>query len=82
MTTAMANKNPNPDHDQLPKIGAPATRALAEAGITQLSHLNGMRETDLLKLHGVGPKAIQILREAGVIFASNHDGAAQRGPAK
>jgi hypothetical protein len=55
--------------DALPNIGAPATRALAEAGITQLSQLSQYSEAELLKLHGFGPKAIRILREAGVTFA-------------
>lgn len=50
--------------DALPRIGAPATRALAEAGYTRLSQLQGVSEADLAKLHGVGPKAIRILREA------------------
>lgn len=50
--------------DDLPKIGAPATRALAQAGYTQLSQLSAVSADDLLKLHGVGPKAVRILREA------------------
>jgi hypothetical protein len=52
------------DHDELPRIGAPATRALVAAGYTRLAQLHGVREADLLRLHGVGPKAIRILREA------------------
>lgn len=45
-------------------IGAPATRALAAAGITRLQQLTSFSEVELLKLHGVGPKAIRLLREA------------------
>ncbi|MEV0582082.1 DNA-binding protein [Nonomuraea sp. NPDC050310] len=48
----------------LPKIGRPATQALALVGYTQLEQLNGVSEKDLLALHGVGPKAIRILRES------------------
>jgi DNA-directed RNA polymerase alpha subunit len=48
----------------LPNIGAPATRALAAAGYTTLSQLTGVRERELLALHGVGPKAVRLLREA------------------
>lgn len=44
-------------------IGAPATRALTAAGITHLAHLTKWNEADLLKLHGVGPKALRILKE-------------------
>ena len=42
----------------------PARRALAEVGITQLRQLTRFSEKELLKLHGVGPKAIRLLREA------------------
>jgi predicted flap endonuclease-1-like 5' DNA nuclease len=46
-----------------PKIGAPATRALNNAGYTHLEQLANVSEAELLKLHGMGPKAIRILRE-------------------
>jgi hypothetical protein len=45
-------------------IGAPATRALTNAGYSDLSQLAGVTVTELKKLHGVGPKAIRILQEA------------------
>ncbi|HMO57372.1 MAG TPA: hypothetical protein PKA05_15050 [Roseiflexaceae bacterium] len=45
-------------------IGNPARQALAVAGYTQLEQLVHVREKDLLKLHGVGPKAIAVLRAA------------------
>ena len=47
----------------LPRIGAPATRALANAGVTSLEALTTWSEADLLALHGMGPKAVGILRE-------------------
>lgn len=46
-----------------PSIGAPATRALTAAGYSQLVQLTQVRADSLLQLHGVGPKAIRILRE-------------------
>jgi endonuclease III len=46
----------------LPKIGAPATRALAAIGVTRLDQLVEHRAADLLALHGVGPKAVRILQ--------------------
>ena len=52
--------------DELPAIGRPATSALAEIGITRTSQLEGRTEKELLALHGFGPKAIRLLREAGV----------------
>jgi hypothetical protein len=51
--------------DGLPRdIGAPATRALHAAGFTRLEQLVGVPERELGQLHGVGPKALRILREA------------------
>lgn len=58
--------------DALPFIGAPAASALAEIGITKASQIAKYSEQDLLKLHGVGPKAIKLLREAGVSFKNEN----------
>ena len=49
---------------ELPRIGSPATSALAEIGITTLEGVQAMSEKELLALHGVGPKAVRILKEA------------------
>lgn len=48
----------------LPKIGAPATRALHGAGYTALRELAGVPRTTLAALHGMGPKALTILEAA------------------
>jgi len=48
----------------LPRIGAPATRALASIGITRLDQVADRSEAELLELHGFGPKALRILRDA------------------
>jgi predicted flap endonuclease-1-like 5' DNA nuclease len=48
----------------LPKIGAPATRALHRAGITTLHELSGWTEKELLALHAMGPRAITILKQS------------------
>jgi hypothetical protein len=50
--------------DSLPKIGSPATRALASIGITRLSQLTRVSKAELSELHGVGPKALGILEKA------------------
>ncbi len=50
--------------NDLPKIGAPATRALATIGVTKLDQVAGRSETELLALHGFGPRALNILRQA------------------
>lgn len=49
--------------DELPKIGAPATRALQQAGYRRLRDLAGVSQADLLRLHGVGPRAVRIVQE-------------------
>lgn len=62
----------------LPKaIGQPAQRAFAGVGIENLRDFARFSEAELLALHGVGPRAIRIIRAAldeyGVNFA-NHNG--------
>lgn len=56
-----------------PKTSAPAQSALDHAGYTRLEDLTKVTEKELLKLHGMGPKAVRILREAlaerGLSFA-------------
>jgi hypothetical protein len=54
---------PSPN-DDLPKIGAPATRALPNAGFTRLSQLAGVPRAELAGLHGMGPKALGIIEAA------------------
>jgi hypothetical protein len=53
-----------PTGTRLPKIGAPATRALTAAGLTTLEAVAGVPEKELAALHGVGPIALTKLREA------------------
>jgi hypothetical protein len=48
----------------IPKIGAPATRALAAIGITAPDDVAGRSVAELLALHGVSPRALGILRDA------------------
>ncbi|MFS0575004.1 helix-hairpin-helix domain-containing protein [Sporosarcina sp. 179-K 3D1 HS] len=47
-----------------PGMAKPAVRALTEAKIESLEQLAAMTEADLSKLHGIGPRALQQLREA------------------
>jgi hypothetical protein len=55
---------PRPTGTPLPRIGAPATRALRTAGITTLEQLAALTEAELAAMHGVGPKATDRLRDA------------------
>jgi hypothetical protein len=54
-------------------LSAPARRALAGAGIFGLADLSARTETEVLRLHGMGPKAMGLLRAAlaarGLTFA-------------
>jgi len=69
----MANSN-------FPKIGSPATRALEAAGYTNLKQLTKVTEAELAQLHGMGPKALGILRDTlkahGLSF--KHDKAGEK----
>jgi hypothetical protein len=47
------------------RLGKTARRALAVHGYTRYEQLTGISAGDLLRIHGVGPKAIRILREEG-----------------
>jgi DNA-directed RNA polymerase alpha subunit len=48
----------------LPKTSAPAQRALNAAGIYRLEQLTQYSEAEILKLHGMGPKALGMLKQA------------------
>lgn len=58
----------------LPALAAPARRALAGAGINRLEQLTEKTEREIMRLHGMGPKAMEQLRQAlaakGLSFAA------------
>ena len=75
----MTVDNPNDQHDpqdtDLPDgLSNPARRALAQAGYWRLEQLTGLSEGAVRKLHGVGPKAVDLLsrdlRARGLSFAA------------
>ncbi|MEP6831759.1 MAG: hypothetical protein ABJB74_00135 [Gemmatimonas sp.] len=45
-------------------VAQPAVRALASIGVTKLEQLAKHREADVAELHGMGPKALGILKAA------------------
>jgi hypothetical protein len=51
-------------NDDLPRIGAPATRVLASIGVTTLQQVVEHDRAGLLALHGFGPRALRILEDA------------------
>ncbi|AHV98740.1 helix-hairpin-helix domain-containing protein [Paenibacillus sabinae] len=60
------------------KLSQPARRALQGAGYSTLEQLAETSEAELLKLHGMGPKAMEQLRQAmmdkGLQFADKAQG--------
>ncbi|MEI6361020.1 MAG: DNA-binding protein [Actinomycetes bacterium] len=46
------------------RLPAPARRALVKAGITNFDELSLWSESEVLDLHGVGPKAMTMLVQA------------------
>ena len=57
-------KNDEFKHDLPAGLAKPALRALIAAGYTRLDQLTTIKEAELLKLHGMGPKAIGLIRSA------------------
>jgi predicted flap endonuclease-1-like 5' DNA nuclease len=51
------------DSEFPPGLGKVARRELAVHGVTQYARLPDYTAEELLALHGIGPKAIRILRE-------------------
>jgi hypothetical protein len=73
-TLKLDGKSKKKSESNLPeKLGAPAERALAGAGIKNLKQLTKFSETEIKQLHGVGPNAVgklrQALAEQGLSFA-------------
>ena len=48
----------------LPKLAAPARRALAGAGLGTLAQVAKRKEADVAALHGMGPNAMATLKAA------------------
>jgi uncharacterized protein YdhG (YjbR/CyaY superfamily) len=61
--------------DLPPKIGNPARRALEREGYFRLGQLTKVAESELMKLHGMGPNALGMLKDAlkakGLSFAKS-----------
>ena len=62
---AKQDERTHPNHAAFPSgVGGPALRALAGAAVRSVGDLAEWTEADLAKLHGIGPKALGILRDA------------------
>ena len=66
------DKENKPESGFLSKLSSPARNALIHEGIDTLQELTKFTEKEILKLHGVGPASMPILRasleEAGLSF--------------
>ncbi|WP_081427086.1 DNA-binding protein [Sorangium cellulosum] len=61
----MPSRTKERPESSLPKgIGKPAQRALAAAGVSRLDDVARLTEAQLMGLHGVGPKAIGVIKAA------------------
>ncbi len=56
--------NDEVESDLPAELSKPARRALAGAGYVRLEQLTKVSEAELLKLHGMGPKGVALLRQA------------------
>ncbi|MCR8981236.1 DNA-binding protein [Brevibacillus laterosporus] len=70
----MAQNDHAIESDLPAKLAKPARRALEGAGYLRLEQLSQLSEAEVLKLHGMGPKAIDQIRSAladkGLSFAN------------
>lgn len=64
---------PQRESDLPTELAKPAQRALAQAGYLRLEQFTKLSEAEVLRLHGMGPKALGQLRRAlaarGLSFA-------------
>ncbi|RPJ23603.1 MAG: DNA-binding protein [Planctomycetaceae bacterium] len=70
----MSNRQEQPESNLPTGLARPAQRALAAAGYRRLEQLAKVSEAQLAQLHGIGPKAMGLLRRAltaeGLSFAA------------
>jgi hypothetical protein len=61
----MPTKATRPSQSAFPKgVSKPALRALASVGVSRLDQVSRLTEDELLALHGMGPKALGIIKAA------------------
>jgi DNA-directed RNA polymerase alpha subunit len=66
------NKENKPESGFLSKLSSPARNALVHEGIDTLEKLSKYTEKEILKIHGIGPASLPIMRtsleEEGLAF--------------
>jgi hypothetical protein len=64
MKTIRSTRTSVQQEGELPKLAAPAQRALAAAGVRALGQLTKFSEDEIKQLHGIGPNALKELKRA------------------
>ena len=60
----MNNQHNQQESDLPPELSNPARRALMGAGYVRLEQFTSLSEAEVLRLHGMGPKGVEIIRRA------------------
>jgi len=63
-TCPICEKERKPESGFLSRLSAPARRALQNAGIITVKQLSKKSQKEILKLHGMGPASMPILKAA------------------
>ena len=58
-----AKTKPQPETPFPKGVSKPAQRALASIGVTHLEQITRFTEAELMELHGMGPKAMGIIKD-------------------
>lgn len=73
----MKNHHDQQESDLPTELSNPARRALMGAGYVRLEQFTRLSEAEVLRLHGMGPKGIELIRRAlqtrGLSFADRPD---------
>jgi hypothetical protein len=76
-TTNTGQLREETESDLPPGLSKPAQRALAGAGYVRLEQFTKVSQAEVLKLHGMGPKALELIRRAlaakGLAFADDSE---------
>ncbi|PYZ96690.1 hypothetical protein CR205_13405 [Alteribacter lacisalsi] len=71
-TCPVCEKENKPESGFLSKLSGPARSALVHEGIDTLEKLSAFTEKEILKLHGIGPASLPVMRalleEKGLSF--------------
>ena len=73
----MMNRHDQQESDLPTELSNPARRALVGAGYVRLEQFTRLSEAEVLHLHGMGPKGVEMIRRAlearGLSFADSRE---------